>query len=97
MNMPDLTIIPQANIIIPGQHLNKIDQEHAKDDWAAYGNTSRPTTNDTWTVAVAHFKDGLLTTTSTLEIPQTVRLHPVAGCASTPQHAPVVRSLALVA
>ena len=78
MNMPDLTIIPQANIIIPGQHLNKIDQEHAKDDWAAYGNTSRPTT-------------------STLEIPQTVRLHPVAGCASTPQHAPVVRTLALVA
>lgn len=97
MNMPDLTIIPQAGIIIPGKHLDEPDTKRAKADWAAYGNEQRPTTNDTWTVAVAHFKDGLLTTTSTLEIPQTVRLHPVAGCASTPQHAPVVRTLALVA
>lgn len=97
MNMPDLTIIPQANIIIPGKHLDEADTKRAKADWAAYGNEQRPTTNDTWTVAVAHFKDGLLTTTSTLEIPQTARLHAVAGCASSPQHAPIIRTLALVA
>lgn len=78
MNMPDLTIIPQAGIIIPGKHLDELDTKRAKADWAAYGNEQRPTT-------------------STLEIPQTARLHAVAGCASTPQHAPVVRTLALVA
>lgn len=66
----DLTIIPQLGQQIAGQHMTPEQIRHAQDDWADF--TIPGPQDDTWTVAVAHFRDDMLKVTSTVRIAKSV-------------------------
>ncbi|QNE90297.1 hypothetical protein H0194_04790 [Corynebacterium incognita] len=65
----DLLVIPQLCQTLPGPHLTPNQAQQAQTAWHAYGNTVRTNIEQTWTIAVAHLRDGELTITSKLTIP----------------------------
>lgn len=65
----DLLVIPQAKITQPAPHLTPQQSTKVTQAWKDYGNTSNPSFEQTWTVAIAHIVDGVPAITTTMLIP----------------------------
>ena len=87
---PDLLVIPQRGITLPGEHLTEIEQTAVQADWAMFGNHPLATTGQTWLIQTWHIIGGVPQATSEITLPRQSTLsapHPAThadNAASTP-------------
>lgn len=67
---PDLAIVPQANQLIPAEHLTPPQRDNVIKSWKVWGHTPVTPPGEMWKIAFIHIIDGTPTVTAVREIPQ---------------------------
>ena len=67
---PDLLLVPQRGLAIPGDHLTELEQTAVQHDWAMFGNHPLADNEETWLIQTWHIIGGHPQATAEITLPR---------------------------